>query len=214
MVPLRSHCQQQEQIDWQSVFIRDNFLVIGYFAWVGFQQMGAGALWCDIQLPPPKTDLRFHSWDFTSRFLSGQYLANYLQASRIPSATSLIAASEEYDPQKEIMQIIQAGESIEIVLIKSRIASPPLAYQLVLDQWSEFMTDSSPFIISSIQSISLLDASCGESSKHVQGSQLISRMTKPQPLKDWLDIFVWLISCFLKPYINTVQRILTNEKRS
>jgi hypothetical protein len=138
-VPLCSHYQQQKQIDWQSVFIRDNFLVIGYFAWAGFQQMGTGALRCNIQLPPTEADLRFHSWDFTSKFLSGQCLADYLQTSKIPSTTSLIVASKEYNPQQEIMLIIQAGESIEIVLIKSQITSPPSAHQLVLDRWDEFM---------------------------------------------------------------------------
>jgi hypothetical protein len=216
-VPLCSHCQQQEQIDWQSVFIRDNSLVIGYFAWVGFQQMGVGALWCDIQLPPTETDLRFHNWDFTSRFLSGQCLADYLQILKISFTTSLIAASKEYNPQREIMLIIQASESIEIVLIRSRTASPPVAYHLVLDRWDEFMTDGLPFIMSNVQPIFSSDAPCDEFSNFVQGSQLISSIIKPQhtqSLKDWLDIFIWLMPCFLKSYINIIQRILANEKCS
>jgi hypothetical protein len=219
-VPLHVHCQQQEQLDWQSVFIRDNFLVIGYFAWVGFQQMGSGALLCDIQLPPAEAELRFHSWDFTSRFLSHQCLTNYLQTLKIPT-TSLITASEEYNPQREIMLIIQAGESIEIVLLKSRVASPPAAYQLVIDRWSEFMTDSLPLMISNHLQVSLPEVPGEEFSKCVEDSQLISQKNKYQyiqPLKNWLDILVWLILSLifycLKPYLNITGRILANGKHS
>jgi hypothetical protein len=139
-VPLCSHCQQPDQIDWQSAFIRDNFLVIGYSAWVGFNQVGSGALLCDIQLPPTNAKLLLHNWDFTSTFLSGQHLADYLQMLKIPSEL-LIAASKEYNPHQEIMLIIQAGESVEIFLLKSRFTPPPTAYQLVFDRWDEFTVD-------------------------------------------------------------------------
>jgi hypothetical protein len=220
-VPLCSHCQQQEQIDWQAVFIRDNYLMIGYFAWIGFQQMGVGALWCDIQVPPAETNLRFHSWDFTSKFLSGQCLADYLQTLKVPSTTSLLAASEKYNPQREIMLIIQASESVEIVLIKSRIASPLVAYQSVLDRWDEFMTDCLPLIISNDQPISLPDAFHEEFNDCIKDFQLVRAKPNPQYiqfLKEWLDILVWLMSSlryyFLKPYVNIIERILTNERYS
>lgn len=195
-MPLCSHYRQQGQIDWQSAFIKDNSLMIGYLAWVGFQQMGAGALRCNVQLPPIEAELWFHNWKFTADFLTKQRLADYLQTLNISSITSLTTASEEYKPQQEIMLIIQAGDLVEIVVLKSRVTSPPAAYQLVLDRWDEFVTnDDLPFITSSSLQISLPDASLEVFTEWAEDSQIVreTNLQCPSPLKEWLNILAWLM---------------------
>jgi hypothetical protein len=195
-VSLCSHYQGKDQIDRQVAFIRDNFLVIGYSAWVGFKQMGAGAILCDIQIPPIGTELRLQPWNFTSTFLSSQYLVDYLRPLKIPFAASLIRRSAEYNPRQEIVLIIQFGASVEIVLLTNLPTSPPASYQLVLDRWDEFMVDDLPFIISDCWQIPSLNI---DPEGNIPCTNIALPTTKGeinsdrfQPLKDWLEILKWL----------------------
>jgi hypothetical protein len=134
---------------WQTAFIRENLPVIGYFAWQGFQQTGWGLLCCYVEPLPVNTDLRLHSWNFTTRFVSGQYIATFLQELEIPlvDVVALVPEIEQYNPQHEIMLLLNSGQSVNlqsvnVCWLKNLVSTPIDCYGQVLDRWEEFMLDA------------------------------------------------------------------------
>jgi hypothetical protein len=129
---------------WQTIFIRDNFPVIGYYAWKGYKQTGWGILICNLEPWPVNTDLRLHSWNFIAQFVSGQYIADYLRELAISpiEVAALLPMIEQYNPQKEIMLLMRSGKSVEVCWLKNLASSPLECYGQVLDRWDEFMFDA------------------------------------------------------------------------
>ncbi len=90
------------------------------------------------------TDIRFHSWNFTTQFVSGQYIADILSELDISpiDVAGLVPAIEQYDPQQEIMLLISCGKSVEVCWLKNLASTPVECYEQVLDRWDEFMLDA------------------------------------------------------------------------
>jgi hypothetical protein len=129
---------------WQTLFIRENFPIIGYFAHKGFQKSGWGLLLCYLEPLPVNTDIRFHSWNFTTQFVSGQYITDILSELDISpiDVAGLVPAIEKYNPQQEIMLLIRCGKSVEVCWLKNLASTPVECYEQVLDRWDEFMLDA------------------------------------------------------------------------
>jgi hypothetical protein len=124
--------------------VRDNFSVIGYFAWRGFKQGGWGILVCNVDPIPPATDLRFHTWNFSPQFVSGQYIADCLLEFAVSpvEVTNLVMEIQQYNPDREVMLLIRCGNSVEICWLKNLASTPLECYEQVLDRWDEFMLDT------------------------------------------------------------------------
>jgi hypothetical protein len=129
---------------WQTAFVRDNFPVIGYFAWKGFKQKGWGILVCNVDPLPSNADLRFHTWNFITQFVSNQCMADCLLEFAVPPAevTTLVTAIQQYNPYQEIMILIRCGKSVEVCWLKNLASTPLECYEQVLDRWDEFMLDT------------------------------------------------------------------------
>ncbi len=134
---------------WQTAFIRDNLLVIGYLAWRGFEQTGWGLLCCYVEPLPVNTDLRLHSWNFTTRFVSGQYIGDFLRKLEITTldVAALVSEIEQYNPRQEIMLLLNSGRSVNahsvnVCWLKNLVSTPVDCYGQVLDRWEEFMLDA------------------------------------------------------------------------
>jgi hypothetical protein len=129
---------------WQSIFIRDNFPLIGYWAWQGFQLAGAGLLYCRVEPPPLNSELRCHFWNFTTQFVSSQCIADCLLNLQVPAAeiSPLVVAIQQYVPQQEVALLIGAGKSVDILMLTNLAIAPPVSYQQILDRWDEFMPDA------------------------------------------------------------------------
>lgn len=134
----------KESLLWQTVFVRDNFLTIGYFAWRGFQQTDVGILVCNVDPPPLNADLRLHVWNFTPQFVSNQYIADCLLGCAIPpvEVTALVTTIHQYNPYQEIMLLIRHGKSAEVCWLKNLASTPLQCHEQVLDRWDEFMLDT------------------------------------------------------------------------
>jgi hypothetical protein len=136
--------QLRNNTPWQTAFIRDNFPVLGYFAWQGFQRIGVGLLFCDVEIPPIEAELRLHPWKSRTQFVAGRYLATCLGKLEIPplEVTSLVKAIEQYSPQGEIMLMIHSHKSVEIAWLRNLAIDPPDCYRQVCDRWDEFMPEA------------------------------------------------------------------------
>jgi hypothetical protein len=135
--------QLKSSINWQTVFIRDNLPVIGYFAWAGFENIGWGLLLCQVEPPAVDVELRFHSWNFTNQFVSGKYLADCLRSLSVSSLEipGLVTAIEQYNPQRDVMLLMRSGKSVEVLWLKDLATTPLACYQQVCDRWDEFMPE-------------------------------------------------------------------------
>jgi hypothetical protein len=133
----RQNCQ-----NWQSGFIHNNLLVLGYFAWLGFKLSGGGLLVCNVEPPPIGAELRLHSWDFTTQFVPNRYLADYLPRVKIPASEipALIESITASNPRREIVLLTNSGESVEIFWLRNLATLPPAAYSAVRHRWDEFMS--------------------------------------------------------------------------
>jgi hypothetical protein len=134
---------------WQASFIRDNLPVIGYLAWQGFKRTGWGLLSCYVEPLPVNTDLRCHSWNFTTQFVSGQYIADCLLELEIPplDIPGLVLDIQQYNPQQEVIVLLRSGklngaQSVNICWLKNLVSTPLEFYGQVLDRWDEFMLDA------------------------------------------------------------------------
>lgn len=135
---------QKNSSNWQTAFIRDNLPVLGYFAWSGFQHQGWGLLICQVEPPAPHTDLRFHSWRFSTQFAPGLLLSSCLSAWKIPvlEIPKLVETIAQYHPSQEIMLLMQCGEAVEVLWLRNLTVTPPSCYQQVCDRWDEFIPNN------------------------------------------------------------------------
>jgi hypothetical protein len=130
--------------NWQPAFVHYNFPVIGYCAWKGFKRTGWGLLLCHVEPPPANSELRLYSWNFTTQYVSGQYVADCLLELEISpvNAAALVQEIEQYNPQKEIMLVTHSGKSVEVLWLKNLASTPSECYYQVSDRWEEFMPDA------------------------------------------------------------------------
>ncbi len=140
----RDQTQLKNFTNWPAVFIHDNIPVLGYYAWSGFEQLGWGVLWCQVERPAPETELRFHSWQFTTQFVPGQSLPGCFQSLAISAVENaqLVETIARYHPQQEIMLLLQSGDGVEVLWLQNLAMTPPECYQQVCDRWDEFMPNT------------------------------------------------------------------------
>jgi hypothetical protein len=54
----------------------------------------------------------------------------------------LVATIARYHPQREMMLLIQSGESVEVLWLQNLAITPPECYRQVFDRWDEFMPNN------------------------------------------------------------------------
>jgi hypothetical protein len=124
---------------WQNAFIRSNAAVIGYYAWSGFEAMGAGLVVCQVEAPPLPIP-RLHVWKFKTQFIPQYAVESGLREFGVDSVTipGLVQAIGRYDPKRDVMLLIQAGLQVEVDWFRNSHLSPPECYLQVRDRWEEF----------------------------------------------------------------------------
>jgi hypothetical protein len=124
---------------WQNTFIRSNAEVLGYYAWSGFDSFGCGLVVCRVE-PPTLPITPIYSWRFKVQFIPQYAIQSCLAEFGIEeSAVPLLAqAIERYDPYRDMMLLIQAGQQVEVNWIRNFNLSPPECYRQVCDRWEEF----------------------------------------------------------------------------
>lgn len=134
----RSDCRQENEC-WQNAFIRTNAAVIGYYAWSGFESMGTGLVICQVDPPlVPITDL--HLWKFKTQFIPQYAVESGLLEFGVDIGTipSLVQSIERYDPYRDVMLLICAGQQVEVNWFRNSNLSPLECYLQVRDRWEEF----------------------------------------------------------------------------
>lgn len=112
----------------QNRFIHENFLLIGYFAWQGFMQLGPGLTACDLEATvmdhPSNRRLLV---PFATQFIAEARGAEYLQQKGI--AVDAIAQSQSavrhYNPRRELILVLSAHNHTEIYLLQNLAITPP-----------------------------------------------------------------------------------------
>ncbi|PZV13705.1 MAG: hypothetical protein DCF20_14665 [Pseudanabaena sp.] len=144
---LREH-RELRSIDrsWQSQFIRENFLLIGYHTLRGVATSDKGITVCIVDIPPTNFKPSFHIWQFRTQFISAEFASTYLLEMGISSRQipSLVQAINSYDPQQEIILAMNTDQNIEIYYLQNLKISPTECYKQVCDRWDEFMPDGLP----------------------------------------------------------------------
>jgi hypothetical protein len=132
--------------NWRSIFVQDNFLVLGYFAWAGFRLAAGGLLVCDVEPPPVGTAIEFHTWNFTTKFVPIIFLGDYLLELEIPATEipDLVQSIASINFDREIALLIRADTLVEMFLLKDLAIYPPTSYLQVRDRWDEFMSNHLP----------------------------------------------------------------------
>ena len=125
-----------------------NFIIIGYTAWKGFLKSGHGAVICHINTV--KSFQPFVSDLPRERYLPNEILNLYFvsQARLEAYLSELILAPEamppifraldNYNPQKDIILVIQCGSRFEVNVLQNTAITPPECYQQVCQRWEEF----------------------------------------------------------------------------
>jgi hypothetical protein len=124
---------------WQNAFIRHNAAVIGYYAWSGFESMGAGLVVCQVEMPPLPLP-RLYAWKFKTQFIPLYAVESGLREFGVDSVTmpTLVQAIGRYDPYRDVMLLINAGLQVEVDCFRNSDLSPFDCYLQVRDRWEEF----------------------------------------------------------------------------
>jgi len=135
---------QSSSCNWQSLFIRENFLSLGHTAWQGFIIQGQGIVVCH----PDVEDTRSINWsldlvEYKAHFLNELEVAVYLQLLNLQDReiALLIDKVHNYDPKTELLLLIKEDSSIYINLLQNMAISPAECFQQVQQRQSEFQLD-------------------------------------------------------------------------
>ncbi len=126
---------------WQTLFIHQNVLVIGYAAWSGHLKAGRGMVACEIIAPiPPSLDWGVETLPFNRAFIPQSQVAMYLQALELEAGVeeALLRTIATYDPSQEIVLLIMGNGDIDINYLQHLTILPAQCYEQMLQRWSEF----------------------------------------------------------------------------
>ncbi|WP_144416073.1 hypothetical protein [Calothrix sp. 336/3] len=114
-----------------------NIVLIGYTAWKGFLKLGRGAVFCCIQEDnlPGKLDEILNLKFFTKSQLE-IYLHELILAPK--SIPSILQAVDSYNPQTDLILLLQFDSKFEVNILQNLSISPPVCYQQVSQRWEEF----------------------------------------------------------------------------
>ncbi|MEO0835938.1 MAG: hypothetical protein AAFY16_08125 [Cyanobacteria bacterium J06642_3] len=134
----------QSSSSWQPLFIRENLLPLGHTAWQGFLTQGRGMLVCGLAIRDVfSVNWRFDLVEYTSQFLPESKVAAYLQLFSLEdkAIATLIDRVQNYNPETELLLLINQNGRIEINLLQNMAISPTECYQQVQQRQSEFQLD-------------------------------------------------------------------------
>jgi hypothetical protein len=139
---------------WQDRFIRENLLPLGHAAWHGFMTQGRGMVVCNVTMPTARWEnahVGAVDWcsdivDYTVRFVPLSHVSAYLQslsleANLIERLTDIV---QIYDPDQEILLLINDNVQVDINLLRNLKVSPIDCYRQVQRRWIEFQLDQIP----------------------------------------------------------------------
>ncbi|MGK7952489.1 MAG: hypothetical protein AB4368_27810 [Xenococcaceae cyanobacterium] len=130
--------------NWQPLFIRENLLPLGHTAWQGFLTQGRGMVVCSLAIRDVfSVNWRFDLVEYTSQFLPESKVAAYLQLLNLESRAMavLIDRVQNYNPETELLLLINENGRIEINLLQNMAVFPPECYRQVQQRQSEFQLD-------------------------------------------------------------------------
>jgi len=132
---------------WQSLFISQNLLIIGYTAWNGHLNSGPGLVVCEIAVPiHPFTDWNVESIPFDIQFLPQSQVAAYLH--RLEQEQSVITLLQQtiatYDPSEAIVILTNGNGEVDINLLQRLAIAPAECYEQVQRRWTEFQPSLAP----------------------------------------------------------------------
>ncbi|MEO1802930.1 MAG: hypothetical protein AAFR62_21365 [Cyanobacteria bacterium J06629_2] len=143
----RNSVRQNSDDNWQSLFIRENFLSLGHTAWQGFCIQGRGIVICHLAVE----DMSSINWsldlvEYQAHFLNELEAAIYLQLlnlkeQEIPLLTEKVG---KYNPKTEMLVLIKENSSIYLALLQNMAIFPPDCYKQVQQRQSEFKLAISP----------------------------------------------------------------------
>ena len=133
--------------NWQSLFIRENFVSLGHTAWQGFIAQGRGMVVChlvaeDIKLVNWKLDLV----EYETHFLNKLEIELYLRLLDLkdPEIALLMDKVHKYNPKTEIILLVKENSNICLTLLQNMAVDPPDCFQQVQQRQSEFQLTISP----------------------------------------------------------------------
>jgi len=149
----------QEQFScWQSRFIHQNFLLIGYRAWQGYLEAGAGIVVCNLlETIPPNWDWKMNSIPFNLTFVPATEATKYCQtiglrpclANALPKEarsvlqsaierSSLAEPIADYEPNQEIILLLRGNGELSVNRLQNLRVAPAACYEQVQRRWAEF----------------------------------------------------------------------------
>ena len=138
---------QNSDDNWQSLFIRENFLSLGHNAWQGFCTQGRGIVICHLAVE----DMSSINWsldlvEHKAYFLNELEAAIYLQLLNLKEREIALPIDKvcNYNPETEMIVLIKENSSICLTLLQNMAISPPNCYQQVQQRQSEFQLTISP----------------------------------------------------------------------
>ncbi|MEB3213335.1 MAG: hypothetical protein VKL39_18440 [Leptolyngbyaceae bacterium] len=126
---------------WQTAFIRENFLPLGYAAWQGYLSEGRGIVACDMEVGDATTiDWSGDVVRYSLQYIPAIAVPIYLQPCRLPAnfIHRLMDTLQTYSPIQEILISISKDEQIEIDWLRNLAIAPPDCYRQVCNRWDEF----------------------------------------------------------------------------
>jgi len=143
----KNSVRQNSNDNWQSLFIRENFLSLGHTAWQGFRTQGRGIVICHLAVEDMSSinwslDLVEHQASFLNELEAAIYLR--LLDLKEREIALLIDKVGNYDPETEMLVLIKENSSIYLTLLQNMAISPPSCYQQMQQRQSEFQLTISP----------------------------------------------------------------------
>ncbi|HHP7230579.1 MAG TPA: hypothetical protein ACFCUY_06940 [Xenococcaceae cyanobacterium] len=130
--------------NWQPLFIRENLLPLGHTAWQGFLSQGRGMVVCSLAVE----DILSINWsldlvEYKAYFLAESEMAGYLQLLNLESreVAILIDRVQNYNPETELLLLINQNGRIEINLLQNMAVSPIECHRQLEQRQSEFQLD-------------------------------------------------------------------------
>lgn len=126
---------------WQTPFIHQNLLAIGYAAWNGFLTIGRGIVVCHVDV----CDNALVNWSidpvqYDLQFIAQLQVVAYLERLELePNAISkLLQVVATYNPSQAIVVLLTGNGQIEINLLQNLAIAPAECYAQVRQRWDEF----------------------------------------------------------------------------
>lgn len=146
---LRDYVWQGCAGNWPPLFLRENYLFLGYTAWQGFCQQGRGVVICEVSLDQvAAVDWDRTAVDYSVRFITQAETQASLQSLNLQTSLIEVVASTAatYDPQQAMVLLLRGDGQTTLSLLQNMAASPPECYRQVRDRWAEFALTSDPHL--------------------------------------------------------------------